>query len=345
MRVARWLILVSLALALGACSSETTEPSQGSASSEASPEPARPVFSSNVKYDVLEVLIRRGAVAPVIDTFRCTWESTKSAVCTGTGYDNAQESSQCGYELLPCGRFELTAHATCVDSRGHGCDIELDVQPLVGGADTTEQTSTADVQSPPTMPDSVAETRACGSLTTPDGHAYDVYLVKTDGSFGCSDVRHVVASGVDVEGWVYFDWTKGGNGPWSDVWQRDDTQVLVGATLTDWPGKRTEFDADFGFQTPSGNMVCNWHEEEGTISCVVFSASSDLGQKTWTLPARGAASVDLLQSNIGTDVSIVPYGETRRQGDITCASQESGLTCENGSGNGFFLSRREQRVY
>ena len=71
-----------------------------------------------------------------------------------------------------------------------------------------------------------------------------------------------------------------------------------------------EFDADFGFQIPSGNIVCNWQAEEGAISCVVFSASSDLGQKTWTLPAGGAASVDVVQSNIGTDVPIFPYGET-----------------------------------
>jgi hypothetical protein len=110
---------------------------------------------------------------------------------------------------------------------------------VAGGATepTAEQTSTADVLHPPTMPPSLAEARGCGSLDTPDGLAYDVYLVKRDVSFACADARNVVASGVDVDGWVYFDWTKGGNGPWSDVWQRADTEVLIGAVLTDWPGK------------------------------------------------------------------------------------------------------------
>jgi hypothetical protein len=32
-------------------------------------------------------------------------------------------------------------------------------------------------------------------------------------------------------GWTYFDWTKGGNGPWSDVWERHDTKVVVAAVL------------------------------------------------------------------------------------------------------------------
>ena len=34
-------------------------------------------------------------------------------------------------------------------------------------------------------------------------------------------------------GYQYFDWTKGGNGPWSDVYYRNDHKVIVGAILRD----------------------------------------------------------------------------------------------------------------
>jgi hypothetical protein len=32
-------------------------------------------------------------------------------------------------------------------------------------------------------------------------------------------------------GCIYFDWTKGGNGPWSDVWEREDTRAVIAAVL------------------------------------------------------------------------------------------------------------------
>ena len=31
----------------------------------------------------------------------------------------------------------------------------------------------------------------------------------------------------------YFDWTKGGNGPWSDVYYRHDHKVVIGAIMRD----------------------------------------------------------------------------------------------------------------
>jgi len=34
-----------------------------------------------------------------------------------------------------------------------------------------------------------------------------------------------------ANGWQYYDWTKGGSGPWSDVWYRNDKKVVVLAIL------------------------------------------------------------------------------------------------------------------
>jgi hypothetical protein len=32
---------------------------------------------------------------------------------------------------------------------------------------------------------------------------------------------------MNAKGWTYYDWTKGGSGPWSDVWVRHDRKVVV----------------------------------------------------------------------------------------------------------------------
>lgn len=87
----------------------------------------REYFESNVKYDVLEVLENRGATAPVIEEWSCTWSSDTTADCSGTGYDNAPDLSKCGYELLPCGPFALQADAVCDDPKGRECEIGLNV--------------------------------------------------------------------------------------------------------------------------------------------------------------------------------------------------------------------------
>ena len=34
-----------------------------------------------------------------------------------------------------------------------------------------------------------------------------------------------------IKHYQYFDWTKGGNGPWSDVYYRHDHKVVVGAIM------------------------------------------------------------------------------------------------------------------
>ena len=34
-----------------------------------------------------------------------------------------------------------------------------------------------------------------------------------------------------IKHYQYFDWTKGGNGPWSDVYYRHDHKVVIGAIM------------------------------------------------------------------------------------------------------------------
>ena len=42
---------------------------------------------------------------------------------------------------------------------------------------------------------------------------------------------------------------------------------------------------------------------------------------------------------------VLDYGKSFRRGALTCVSQMNGMTCENGLGRGFFLSRSSQRLF
>ena len=48
---------------------------------------------------------------------------------------------------------------------------------------------------------------------------------------GAQDRRQAAAR--RERGCQYFDWTKGGNGPWSDVYYRHDHKVVIGAIMRD----------------------------------------------------------------------------------------------------------------
>lgn len=118
----------------------------------------------------------------------------------------------------------------------------------------------------------------------------------------------------------------------------------------------------YGFRTPSGNIYCNGSLAGGAqgssdISCSIVERGGppawpdpgscpgvwghhfDLGS---TGPARVVCGTAPRKS---TYTDVAPYGETGNFGDITCQSEKTGLTCRNRSGNGFFLSRRSQRVF
>ena len=45
------------------------------------------------------------------------------------------------------------------------------------------------------------------------------------------------------------------------------------------------------------------------------------------------------------DAVAIPYNKVLSNGGISCVSATSGLTCTNGKGHGFFVSRAKQRVF
>jgi hypothetical protein len=103
-----------------------------------------------------------------------------------------------------------------------------------------------------------------------------------------------------------------------------------------------------GFETPSGNIVCNAGPYRGKplLACTVISLEDPKrGQKVWALPAAGRVSVGYVLGNAATDYPKLAYGRSWSWHTIRCSSARRGLTCRNPAGHGFFLSRASQRVF
>lgn len=47
----------------------------------------------------------------------------------------------------------------------------------------------------------------------------------------------------------------------------------------------------------------------------------------------------------GEDSAVLAYGKSVRQGKIVCSSEQTGLTCSNAKGHGFFLSKAVQKIF
>ena len=91
-----------------------------------------------------------------------------------------------------------------------------------------------DAQHPPTLPNSTKGAKKCKTASR-YGASFRVFITKGKGRISCKRARKIVAHKppTEVRGWQYFDWTKGGNGPWSDVYNRNDRRVVIGAIMRD----------------------------------------------------------------------------------------------------------------
>lgn len=88
-------------------------------------------------------------------------------------------------------------------------------------------------QNPPKLPNSTKGTKKCTTVSR-SGYSFRVYVTKGKGRISCKKARKIVARPLfDVKGFQYFDWTKAGNGPWSDVYCRSDHKVVIGAIMRD----------------------------------------------------------------------------------------------------------------
>jgi hypothetical protein len=119
----------------------------------------------------------------------------------------------------------------------------------------------------------------------------------------------------------------------------------------------------YGFMTPSANIYCNGSLAGGPggtseITCFLVETSGPppapkpagcrgVWGQAFALAARGRAEMLCLDRppQRANYTDIAPYGVSAEFGDITCRSESTGLTCRNTTGNGFALSRRQQRLF
>lgn len=88
-------------------------------------------------------------------------------------------------------------------------------------------------QHPPKMPNSTKGAKKCKTAGR-FGASFRVYITKGKGRISCKKARQIVAAPpFDLKHYQYFDWTKAGNGPWSDVYYRHDHKVVIGAIMRD----------------------------------------------------------------------------------------------------------------
>ncbi len=115
-----------------------------------------------------------------------------------------------------------------------------------------------------------------------------------------------------------------------------------------------------GFRSPSGNIHCQFFaggDEGATVRCDLRRISNrppprprdcdlEWGQ-AFEISARAARGIRLCYGDTVQDNSlpVLPYGRTWQRGGITCASEQTGVTCRNARGAGFALARAAQKVF
>jgi hypothetical protein len=119
-----------------------------------------------------------------------------------------------------------------------------------------------------------------------------------------------------------------------------------------------------GFRTPSNNVHClieTWTDDDGKprsqLRCDVMDISGPIPPKpadcefdwgqVFAIAGDGLSGQRLCYSDSAMNdrYRVLAYGTTWRNGGYTCTSEPSAVTCVNGLGHGFALSRRTQRLF
>jgi hypothetical protein len=131
-------------------------------------------------------------------------------------------------------------------------------------------------------------------------------------------------------------------------------------TLAFFPGGASA-QSQPGFKMPSNNVYCII--EQGADGQSASDLRCDLQQTSSRRPPPGdcplswgdafSITADGDRGRLvchgdttkNDDLPVLPYGEHWDQDGYSCKSETSGVTCVNGAGHGFMLSRAVQRVF
>ena len=89
----------------------------------------------------------------------------------------------------------------------------------------------AAAQAAPKLPNSTAGAKKCSSVQR-FGFTIRVYITRGK-SLSCARARFVMSRPPlkPLKGYEYYDWTKGGNGPWSDVWESTSGRTVIAGII------------------------------------------------------------------------------------------------------------------
>lgn len=178
-----------------------------------------------------------------------------------------------------------------------------------------------------------------------------VALLATLALAGCSRG----GSDEEPQDWEFGDPTGSGT---SDVAPEPPAIAPPSGTPVD-PAQFPDAYTGHAFVTPTGNIVCWIDDAADQWGCLVK-------ERTYAEPAgaedclqsfgqgfssvQGSALMPLCRGGVITAAetgggAVLPYGQAITVGDVTCGSDESGVTClDQASGHGLFLSRAAYAV-
>ncbi len=117
--------------------------------------------------------------------------------------------------------------------------------------------------------------------------------------------------------------------------------------------------ADFvEFRSPTGNIQCAiYSDAQGTSARCDMSALTpsyttrpagcefDWGSSFAVNDTGKGMLACVSDAIVGQGAGVLPYGEAVSLGGISCVSAMTGMTCTNGEGHGFQISKAKQRLY
>ena len=110
------------------------------------------------------------------------------------------------------------------------------------------------------------------------------------------------------------------------------------------------------FRTPSKNIYCAYFDYDGRpeVRCDIRSFTSTMGKRPADCDldfgqafavrsdSRRGAAICHGDTVLDPNARALPYGQTWRWRDLSCASSPAGLRCANAKGAGFEISREKR---
>lgn len=134
--------------------------------------------------------------------------------------------------------------------------------------------------------------------------------------------------------------------------------ILLATLLVPATGAAAQAEGDLvGFQTPSRNIACRLHEDDGraTLRCDITETETEPNQPadcklawghSFEMTAKGEARGICAGDRVyDPRLDVLGYDETWQRAGFSCRSAETGLTCFNTMQHGFSLSRAAQKVF